>query len=122
MRRLTHNPLRRPRLVNTLRALGDDAFQAMSLHKYEHVFRTLVGHLRESDVIVSFDGCAEDLASLRERRADQIFASPHQHIECIEDDVRLSRSEILQKIKVWLALLIERHNLAVDYSLIRQSG
>ena len=54
-------------LVNAVRALGNDPFQAMSLHECEHVFRTLVRHLRVLIVELSISRRLESGAIIKRR-------------------------------------------------------
>jgi hypothetical protein len=118
---LDPEPASTSRLIHAVCSLRDDSFEAVTLHEREHLFCRLVGYLRNADVIMWLDCRTEDLASLRERLSRQVFSTPHQHIEGVEDDVRFRRAKILQQIEVRLALLVERDQLTIAYRLIGQA-
>jgi len=44
----------------------------------------------------------------------------HQDVECVIDDVRVCRSEVLEEIEIWPALVIDGYDLAVDHRLVGQ--
>ena len=90
-------------LIDAIGTLGDDPFQAMTLHEGEHLFHGLAGYLRDADVSVWRDYRLEDFASLREYPLRQILATPDKHIEGIEHDVRFRRTVILKQVEVWFS-------------------
>jgi hypothetical protein len=85
------------------------------------VIKSVPNRSSNADVSVCRDYRLEDFASFRKCLLRQILATPDEHVERIEHDVRLRRTAILKQIEVRFSLLVKCNDFAVDHGLIREA-